>query len=142
MIRKDHPKYFFSRDETERLTEAIRLAESKTTGRIQIYLEWRCPVTDPLSRSIKLFHQLKLDSQVDRNAALIYFATKYRFFAVIADKGISRKVPGNFWTELQTSMERLFKEGKFLEGTLFAVNQISRRLAENFPPQRQFEPPK
>lgn len=133
MICKDHPKFFFTHDEADQIAEALRQAESKTTGRIHIYLEWRCPVTDPLSRAIQLFHKLDLHQSSQRNTVLLYFATKYRLFAFLADQDLNEKIPYDFWIALKEIMEIRFKNGQYLSGAMMAIEQISKRLAQIYP---------
>ena len=136
MIRRDHPQHFFTQDEAERLARTIRDVEARATGQVQIFLEWNCPLTDPMSRSIKLFHRLKLHTLPNQNGILIYIATQHRLFAVIADRGISEKIKNPFWTGLHALMEHRFKQGQFLEGTLLAIEELGRRLLEVFPAKR------
>ena len=127
------PSRFFSIDETDRLTQAIRDVEARSSGQVRVYLEWRCPITDPLSRAIQLLEQLNLHKLQDRNAVLIYFATQHRLFSIVADVGVSRKVSNEFWRGLRILMEHRFSEDKFLDGTLLAIEQMGWRLLQYFP---------
>lgn len=132
--RKEHPKYFFTLDEIDQLAQAISQVETHSTAKIVVHLEWRCPITDPLSRAIKLFHTLHLHKHPARNATLIYFATHYRLFAILGDQELNRLVPEHFWHDLRVAMENFYSEGKFLEGTLHAIHEIAKHLSLH-PPQ-------
>ncbi len=133
MIQKEHPRFFFTHDEMDQITEAIRSVEKQTTGQIHFYLEWRCPLTDPLSRSIQLFHKLNLHRSPDRNTVFLYFCTKYRLFAFLADQGLNEKISYDFWVGLKEIMEIRFKNGQYLSGALMAVEQIGNRLVQFYP---------
>lgn len=133
MTRRHDPRHFFTPDEIDRLVHAMERVESKSTGRILLHLERRCPITDPLSRAIKIFHQLNLGKTPERNGVLIYFATEYQFFAVLGDEGLNRRVPPGFWREVRMAMEAQFEEQKFLEGTFEAIHKIEDHLAKFFP---------
>ena len=133
MTQRSDPKYFFTAEEIDRLIHAIDHGESKSTGRILVHLERRCPITDPLSRAIKIFQQLGLGDTHERNGVLIYFATEYQFFAVLAVEGLNRRVPEGFWREVRTEMEAHFAKQKWLEGTLAAIHKIEDQLVKFFP---------
>lgn len=133
MIHKAHPKYFFTRDETDRITQILAGVESQSTGKIQIYLEWRCPITDPFSRAIKLFHQLGLKKHPAQNAVLIYLVTADRLFAIAADRAISEKASEDFWLGLKMSMEHRFSEERYLEAVLLGIEEIGMQLIQSSP---------
>lgn len=133
MIHKIHPKYFFTRDEMDRITHALGAIESQSTGKIQIYLEWRCSITDPFSRAIKLFHQLKLNKHKHQNAVLIYLVTGDRLFAIAGGRAVSEKVSEDFWLGLKILLEHRFGEEKCLEGILLGIEQVGMQLIQFFP---------
>jgi uncharacterized membrane protein len=68
-----------------------------------------------------------------RNGVLFYLAVKSRKFAIIGDKGINAEVPENFWDEIKSNMEKLFKEGKFVEGLVQGIEETGKQLKKHFP---------
>ncbi|OGW81327.1 MAG: hypothetical protein A3G33_00915 [Omnitrophica bacterium RIFCSPLOWO2_12_FULL_44_17] len=133
MLKKFHPKFFFTHDEIDQIAEAIREIELKSTGKISIYLEWQCPVTDPFSRAIKLFHTLNIHKLPQKNGLFIYLATKQRLFAVIADQNLNEKIGPDLWAALQPLLEIRFRNNHFLSAILLILEQIGKKMVEGFP---------
>jgi len=133
MIHKIHPKYFFTHDEMDRMALALSEIESNSTGKIHVCLEWYCPFTDPMSRAIKLFHQLGLNKHGHQNGVLIYLVTRDRFFSIVGDRAFSEKVSEDFWHGLKILMEHRFGEEKYFDGILLGIEQIGMQLLRHFP---------
>ena len=87
----------FSEADEQRIVEAIRAAEMRTSGEIRIYIEHRCRFVDPVDRAAELFFGLKMEQTQDRNGVLIYIARKDHQRAVFGDEGIHRIVGSAFW---------------------------------------------
>ena len=80
---------FLSREEQQRLIDAIIAAEKRTSGEIRIHIERKCP-EDPKEGALRTFHKLHMEKTAQRNAVLIYVACESRRFAVLGDKGIDK----------------------------------------------------
>jgi len=68
------------------------------------------------------------------SGVLIYVQLVDRRIEIVADRGISSKVAQSEWAAICRSMEKSFKEGKFAEGALQAIERITALLAKHFPP--------
>lgn len=119
----------------ERIVEAIRQAESTTSGEIKVHIEDRCPGGDPYRRATALFSQLGLQRTREHNAVLIYVAMGPRKLALLGDRGIHQEVGAPFWTEAVERMRTAFARGAFGEGIVGAVQAVGSRLAQRFPPR-------
>ena len=117
----------------QKIVDAIRAAERTTAGEIKVHVEQRCPGGDPLKRATDLFARLGLTKTRDRNAVLIYVATRDRKFAILGDKGIHEEVGSAFWAEAAQRMKVAFARGAFGEGIAGAVQSVGQRLAAKFP---------
>ena len=84
-------KEFLSRLEHDRIIQAIRDAESKTSGEIRVFIQRGKFETDPLAVAQKKFQRLGMDKTRGRNAVLIFVAPRSRKFAVIGDQAIHEK---------------------------------------------------
>jgi len=124
---------FFSKKEEKQRSEAIRNAESKTSGEIRLHLEDHCKHGDALSRAWQVFHELEMGETAERNGVLIYLAVQDHQFALIADAGIDEAVPEDFWDQVVNEMQDDFRNGNFLSGILKGVHQAGEKLQTFFP---------
>jgi uncharacterized membrane protein len=132
--RPSNPNKFFSKEEKQRIVEAIREAEKETSGEIRLHLEKKAG-KDIFQRALEVFFKIGMDKTAQRNGVLIYFATGERKFAIIGDEGINRVVPENFWQDVVDLMTEHFRQGKFCEGVCQAIHLIGQKLKTYFPYQ-------
>ena len=123
---------FLSAQQEEKIVEAIRAAELRTSGEIRVHLESSC-AGNAYTRAQELFHQLKMDNTKDENGILFYLAVDDRKFAVLGDSGINQVVPENFWNSIKDGMEARFRESEFTKGLITGIHQVGEKLAAYFP---------
>ena len=129
-------KDFFSRDEQERIVNAIRLAEQQTSGEIRVYTESRCRFVDPIDRAAEIFWGLKMDMTKDRNGVLVYIAMKDRQFAILADQGIHEKVGQAFWNQEVSVMKKHFSNALPADAIEAVITDVGQALRTHFPYDR------
>lgn len=127
-------KNFFTKDEQDLITKSISEAEKNTSGEIRVHIEMHCK-TDPKTRAIEVFKQLKMGQTNLRNGVLFYFAVKDKKFAVIGDSGINEIVQVNFWNSIRDEAIQNFKQGKFSEGLITGITMTGEKLKAYFPYQ-------
>jgi uncharacterized membrane protein len=125
-------KDFFSREDQEKIRQAIVDAEMETSGEIRVHVE-NTARGDVLDRAAFVFRKLKMNRTHLRNGVLIYLAIRDRNFAIIGDAGIHAKVPENFWDRIKEHMQERFKEGAFAEGLTYAIKAAGDQLRQYFP---------
>ncbi len=130
-------KEFFTSAEKERLLEAIRLAEQRTSGEIRLFIESRCRYVDAMDRAGELFLQLGMSNTMDRNATLIYIAVKDRQAAILGDQGIHDKVGQKYWEDEVMKMMAYFKHHDLAEGLEACIKDIGEALHFYFPYNRE-----
>ena len=123
---------FLTQTEEQEIVEAIRIAESNTSGEIRVHLE-RHTDLDTFTRAKEIFHILKMDNTKEENGVLIYIAVDDHTFAICGDRGIDKKVPDNFWEATRDMMSSHFKEGRFKEGITQGIQDAGERLSQYFP---------
>lgn len=130
--RSETPRHFFSDEESRRIVEAIRAAESGTTGEIRVRLERRTkgPV---LEAARAVFHRLKMDRTDARNGVLIYLSLQDHAFAIFGDAGVDAVVGGAGWNAIRDRMAARFRKGQFADGVTDAVRDVGAVLAKHFP---------
>ncbi len=116
----------------EKIVDAIRAAERNTSGEIKVHVEARC-AGDPYKRAAELFQRLGLTKTRERNAVLIYVATRDRKFSILGDSGIHEEVGSAFWADAAQRMRVAFARGAYGEGIAGAVQAVGARLAKRFP---------
>ncbi len=127
-------KDFFNEDERKRIVDAIKVAETNTSGEIRVHLDKHCP-EDVLDRAAYWFEKLKMHKTELRNGVLFYLAYEDRKFAVLGDAGINAKVSDDFWDDIKELMLAAFKEGQFAEGLEKGILESGKQLKAHFPYQ-------
>jgi len=125
-------KDFFSAEEQENISLAIKNAELDTSGEIRVHIENVCE-GEVLDRAAFVFKQLGMNKTDLRNGVLIYLAVKNRKFAIIGDSGINKVVPPDFWSEIKHKMLNHFRIDEFEKGLCEAVTSVGEQLKSYFP---------
>jgi uncharacterized membrane protein len=123
----------FSQEEERRIVHEIRDAERSTTGEIRIFVEEYCFRDTPLQRAAEVFQLHEMHKTEARNGVLIYISEKSRQFALFGDEGIFGKEPEQFWLGEKMGMREQFREGRFAEGVIHAVQTVGQMLEKHFP---------
>ena len=130
--RRLHPQKFFTREEKDRIVEAIRRAETETSAEIRLFLE-RKAKGDVMNHAKKIFEKLGMTQTRHRNGILLYFSLIDRSFAILGDRGIHEKVGEGFWKEIVSTIERCFSQDDFTGGLETGIRAIGEKLKKHFP---------
>ncbi len=122
----------FTKAEQAQIVAAIKAAEQKTSGEIQVHLENHCK-EDVLDRAAHIFKTLKMHETEERNGVLFYMAIKDHKFAILGDAGINTKVPEHFWDDIKEHMLAHFKEVNITIGMSEGIKMAGEQLAQHFP---------
>ncbi len=124
---------FLSKLEHDRIIQAIREAESKTSGEIRVLIERGKLKSDPLVAAQRKFHRLGMHKTRERNAVLIFVAPRVHKFAVVGDNAIHEKCGDEFWQRVVERMRTHFQNEKFSDALIEAIKEVGKRdLAEAF----------
>jgi uncharacterized membrane protein len=124
---------FLSKLEHDRITEAIREAESKTSGEIRVLIQRGKLKSDPVVAAQKKFRRLGMHKTRERNAVLVFVAPRVHKFAVIGDEAIHEKCGDEFWQRVVEKMRTHFQNDKFSDALIEAVKEVGTVLASHFP---------
>jgi uncharacterized membrane protein len=124
---------FLSKLEHDRIIQAIRDTESKTSGEIRVLIQRGKLNSDPLLAAQKKFHRLGMHKTRERNAVLIFVAPRVHKFAVVGDDGIHKKCGDEFWQCVVEKMRTHFQNEKFSYALVEALKEIGTVLATHFP---------
>ena len=84
-------------------------------------------------RARELFAQHGVWNTEENTGVLIYLLLADRRVEVVADRGITARVPETEWQSICRQMEAKFREGRFQEGAIAGVRGVSDILARHFP---------
>jgi uncharacterized membrane protein len=124
---------FLSKLEHDQIIEAIRAAESKTSGEIRVYVQRGKLRADSLISAQKKFHRLRMHKTTERNAVLIFIAPRAHKFAVVGDKAIHEKCGEEFWQRVVDGMRGHFQKEKFSHAVVEGIQEIGKVLSAHFP---------
>jgi uncharacterized membrane protein len=126
-------KGFLSKLKHDRIVQAIQDAESKTSGQIRVFIQRGKVDVDPLIAAQKKFRRLAMHKTPDHNAVLIFVAPRAHKFAVVGDKAIHEKCGEAFWQRLVERMREHFRNEKFTDALVEAIEEAGQALASHFP---------
>ncbi len=122
----------------KQIEAAIVNLEKQSSAELRVYIERKIPLTSSISdleRALQVFTLLEMEKTVARNGVLIYIAFKDHKCSVIGDQGIHQYVGDEFWRQVCDTMISHFKQKKYNEGIVNAIECIGEELALHFPHQ-------
>jgi uncharacterized membrane protein len=126
-------KEFLSKLEHNAIVQAIRDAESKTSGEIRVFIQRGAVKDDPFLAAKKRFHRLGLHKNAHHNDVLIWVAPRAHKFAVVGDEAIHQKCGDALWQSLIEKMRKHFRDENFTHALVDAIHDIGDALAAHFP---------
>jgi len=126
---------FFTTQEKEDITIAIKNAELDTSGEIRVHVENTCK-GDVKDQAAYLFEKLEMQKTEQRNGVLFYLAIKNRKFAILGDVGINKVVEDDFWDDIRDHMLNHFRENNFVDGLVEGITMAGQQLKKHFPYQK------
>ena len=126
-----------------RLTQRVRASEQRHSGEIRIFIEaglptsylWRRDTLPQIirQRALTLFGKLRVWDTEHNNGVLIYLLLAERAIEIVADRGIDRRLARQDWQAMIARMRTAFRAGRFEDGLLLSLDEISAALAQHFP---------
>ena len=126
-------KTFFTVAEKQRVVDAIRKAEQRTSGEVCVYVESKNTYVDPMDRAAEIFYNLKMDKTDERNAVLLYIAIKDKELALFGDEGIYKATGETFWNNAVREMLKEITAQDIIGGMVHCIGIIGETLHEKFP---------
>jgi uncharacterized membrane protein len=82
----------------------------------------------------RAFDRMGMAATRQRNGLLIFVAPWRRKVVIVADRGITAQVDASLWSNAVQLVTTAFRDGRFTEGLIAALESLSRALAPHFPP--------
>lgn len=127
---------FFSNEQKERITKAIKEAETKTSGELRVHIEANCPLDEVMDRAAFVFEKLKMHQTESRNGVLFYLSIQDHRFAILGDVGINQLTPDDFWDRIKDLMIQHFRNNDITEALVVGLSEAGKALQTHFPYQR------
>jgi uncharacterized membrane protein len=123
----------------EKIERAIGSSEKLHDGELRFAVEagmdpgrlWRG--LSPRGRAIELFSDLRVWDTEHNSGVLIYVQLLDRTIEIVADRGINARVPQASWDGICRKLEAAFRQGKFEDGALAAIGEVTALLTQHFP---------
>lgn len=130
---------YLNDDELLRISNAIKEAEKKTAAEILVTVKEKRNLFEK-RKSIRELAEIEFQKSgiteiKNRTGVLIFILLSDRQFYILADKMISEKIDQKTLDEIATKMSNTFRSGKFSNGIIDCINNLSEMLILHFPVQ-------
>ena len=127
-------KEWLNKSEQKLVVDAIKQAETTTSGEIRVFIEAKCPNAQVLERAQEIFIKLKMHQTELRNGVLVYLAHEDHQFCLLGDEGIYQKTGGAAYWEQEVALAIAeFKQGAYVNGLIKVITDIGKSLTDYFP---------
>jgi len=123
----------------QRLEAAVRLSESRHRGELRLCVEAGLPPAalwqgvGARERAIAHFSALRVWDTAANNGVLVYLLLADRRIEVLADRGLSERVPEATWQAMADRLSLALREGRFEAGLLQAIEAVGELMRQHFP---------
>ncbi|OSI12510.1 TPM domain-containing protein [Neisseria canis] len=142
-----HPRQrverYFPTHDLKRISEEIGLSEKNHQGQVRFVIESRYPSAavlnglDTRTRARQWFGELDVWDTELNTGVLVYISFADHIVEIVADRGISAKVPTRQWQEVCQNMLEHFKRDEFVAGLERGLKEVTAVLTEHFPQNPQ-----
>jgi TPM domain len=132
-------RHTFPPRDIARIEAAIAEGERTHRGQVCVGIEGSLPAgrvlkrVGPRERALEVFGLLRVWDTEENCGVLVYLLLADHDVEIVADRGIHRVVGEAAWTAICTRMETAFRAGRFADGVVAGVAEISALLAQHFP---------
>ena len=123
----------------DRLTQRVAESEKRHSGEIRICVEASLPTSyvmrdaTPRERAVAMFGKLRVWDTQDNNGVLVYLLLVERAIEIVADRGVTSRVPEAEWQRIVGGMSAAFQAGRYEEGLQQAIDAVTGLLVEHYP---------
>jgi uncharacterized membrane protein len=123
----------------DRIEETIRTSERRHRGEIRFAVEGPLEFLAvlrglaPRARALEVFSLLRVWDTEENTGVLMYVQLVDRDIEIVADRGIAARIPQEQWDALCRRIEEAFRAGRYEEGALSAIAEVTTLLEQHFP---------
>lgn len=129
----------FSAAVMQRIENAVTQSERRHRGELRVAVEAALhPVPllrgqSPRARAQEVFAQLGVWDTAENNGVLLYINWVDHDIEIVADRGISAQVTQEQWEAICRVIEQAFRAGRFEDGVIEGIADITVLLERHFP---------
>ncbi|MDL2337868.1 MAG: TPM domain-containing protein [Pseudomonadota bacterium] len=122
-----------------RIEDRVAASECAHTGELRVCIEAGLPLgylwrgATARERAISMFGKLRVWDTEHNNGVLIYLLLAEHRIEIVADRGITQRVPATTWRDISDAMGAAFKTRDYARGVIDAVDRVGALLAQHFP---------
>ena len=122
-----------------RLEARVHASEKAHSGEIRLCVEAGLPMSylwqerSARDRAITLFGKLRVWDTEANNGVLIYLLLAEHAIEIVADRGLARHVPPEYWQGIVAGLREAFRSGRFEDGLNAAIAAVDAILVRHFP---------
>ncbi len=130
----------FSAQTADAVANAVAAAEKAHDVELRVAVEGGLPLGALLrgqsarERAIELFSQLRVWDTQNNTGVLVYVQWLDHAIEIVADRGISARVPQAGWDAVCAQIAEHFRAGRYAEGALAGIAGITELLKLHVPP--------
>jgi uncharacterized membrane protein len=136
---RDDARRAIPADVVQRLTQRVAQSESRHSGEIRVSIEAGLPTSyvmrdaSPRERAIAMFGKLRVWDTEQNNGVLVYLLLAERAIEIVADRGLTSRVPDAEWQRIVDTMRNAFRADRFEDGLNQAIDAVTALLVQHFP---------
>ncbi|MEQ1486382.1 TPM domain-containing protein [Methyloglobulus sp.] len=129
----------FPSDVLNAIEKAVKHSEYQHSGELRFAIEnalspgWVWHGMTARHRATEIFSNLRVWDTEENSGVLIYIQLADHEVHILADRGINKCVAQPEWDRIAQLMRQEFQQGRFREGSLQGIQEITRLLAKHFP---------
>jgi uncharacterized membrane protein len=122
-----------------KIEAAVAASELQHSGELRFVVEaalpprWLLAGRSARERAVELFSRLRVWDTEANSGVLIYVQLLDHRVEIVADRGIDARVGHDFWEAVCGRLQAAFRAGRFEDGVLAAIDEITVALAAHFP---------
>ena len=128
---------YLSEEDLKEIQNRISQVEKFTSGEIRLCIRLKRSFkerkADLHDVAIHEFHSLGMHNTKHKTGVLIFIMFGERYFDILADEGIHKKIDEIVWKELEEKMKDEFKKGSYKTAILHVIERIGETLRKEFP---------
>ncbi len=137
MSNKQWINNFFSEDELKEIQQAADAVERNTVGEIVLSFRNKKSLLEKLysnhELAMKDFDKLGVYKTKEHTGILVFLIFEEKYFDIIADEGIFKKIPDKTWNKMEEKLKEEFGNKNYSTGILALINEMGEVLSQEFP---------
>ena len=123
----------------QRLEEAVRRSETRHRGELRLCVEGGLPASalwrgmGSRQRAAELFSGLRVWDTAHNNGVLIYLLLADHRIEILADRGLTDRVPAAVWQDMADRLGQAMARGEPEQGMALAVDEVGALMRAHYP---------